>query len=98
MQIEELESILKKNSSNSSKPPSSDGLKKKIKNNREKSNRKPGAQMGYKGNGWSPLKEVDEEILCSVNLRCECGEDMSNEKVISHYHNLWRARAVFSHE
>jgi transposase len=43
LRISELESILRKNSSNSSKPPSSDGLKKKIKNNRQKSNRKPGA-------------------------------------------------------
>jgi transposase len=82
LRISELESILKKNSSNSSKPPSSDGLKKKIKNNRQKSNRKPGAQMGHKGNGLSPLEEVDEKILCLVKSRCECGEDMSRKKVV----------------
>ena len=40
--VVELESQLNKNSSNSSKPPSSDGLKKAIKNSREKSNRKQG--------------------------------------------------------
>ena len=80
--IEELESLLKKNSSNSSKPPSSDGLKKKIKNNRQKSNRKPGAQPGHKGNGLRPLEKVDEEILCPVNLSCECGEDMSRKKAV----------------
>lgn len=80
--IEELESLLKKNSSNSSKPPSSDGLKKKIKNNRQKSNRKVGAQPGHKGNGLSPMEKVDEEILCPVNSPCECGEEMSKKKVI----------------
>ena len=80
--IEELEFLLKKNSSNSSKPPSSDGLKKKIKNNRQKSNRKAGAQPGHKGKGLSPMEKVDEEILCPVNLSCECGEDMSRKKIV----------------
>ena len=80
--IEELEALLKKNSSNSSKPPSSDGLKKKIKNNRQKSNRKAGAQPGHKGKGLSPMEKVDEEILCPVNSSCECGEDMSRKKVV----------------
>lgn len=80
--IEELESLLKKNSRNSSKPPSSDGLKKKIKNNRQKSNRKAGAQPGHTGNGLSPMEKVDEEIFCPVNSRCECGEEMSKKKVV----------------
>lgn len=55
--VAELEGQLKKNSHNSSKPPSSDGLKKKpanaIKNSRERSGRKPG---GQKGHGGSTLK------------------------------------------
>lgn len=79
--IEVLESLLKKNSSNSSKPPSSDGLKKKIKNNREKSTRKPGAQPGHKGAGLSLMEKVDEEILCPAPQVCECGEDMSEQAV-----------------
>lgn len=80
--ITELEAIIKKNSSNSSKPPSSDGLKKKIKNNRGQSNRKQGAQAGHAGKGLSVIEQIDEKIVCAVTGRCECGSDMSNKEVI----------------
>ena len=80
--VEELEMLLRKNSNNSSKPPSSDGLKRTIKNNREKSNRKPGAQNGHQGSGLSPFTEVDKEIECKVEGQCNCGSDLSKEKTI----------------
>lgn len=80
--IEQLEAILKKNSSNSSKPPSSDGLKKKIKNNRDRSTRNQGAQPGHPGKGLSVIEEVDQQIVCAVTERCACGSDMSSRKVI----------------
>lgn len=44
-----LKAKLEKNSSNSSKPPSTDGLTKKIPNNREKSEKKAGGQCGHEG-------------------------------------------------
>src|SRR5271165_1494142 len=49
--IAELERRLGLNSSNSGKPPSSDGLKKpaRVRSLREKSERKPGGQMGHEG-------------------------------------------------
>jgi transposase len=49
--IAELERRLGLNSSNSGKPPSSDGLKKpaRVRSLREKSNRTPGGQKGHKG-------------------------------------------------
>ena len=49
--IKELREQLNKNSGNSSKPPSSDGLKKKpaTKSLRGKSGKKPGGQNGHKG-------------------------------------------------
>lgn len=47
--IKELEHQVKRDSSNSHKPPSSDSFRKPIQNNREKSNKKQGAQPGHKG-------------------------------------------------
>ena len=49
--ITELERRLELNSSNSGKPPSSDGLKKpvRVKSLRERSGNRPGGQNGHKG-------------------------------------------------
>ena len=49
--IAELERRLGLNSSNSGKPPSSDGLKKpsRVSSLRERSGKKPGGQKGHKG-------------------------------------------------
>src|SRR5665647_1377069 len=56
--IHELEARLAKNSSNSSKPPGSDGLRKPIKptSERGKSGKKPGGQKGRIG---KTLEQVD---------------------------------------
>lgn len=62
--IKELRERLNKNSGNSSKPPSSDGLKKKpvTKSLRRKSGKKPGGQNGHKGKYLSVVSEPDEII------------------------------------
>lgn len=57
-----LQSEKAKNSGNSSKPPSSDGLRKKTKSLRKKSDRKPGGQSGHKGNTLM-LQENPDEII-----------------------------------
>ena len=53
--IKVLEDRLSQNSGNSSKPPSTDWLKKK-RNLRKKTGRSPGGQKGHKGHN---LKKVD---------------------------------------
>ena len=61
--IDKLEHRLNKNSTNSSKPPSSDGLKKpKPKSRREKGKRKPGGQTGHEGNTLKMVACPDEVI------------------------------------
>jgi len=57
--LEALESKVNKNSSNSSKPPSSDGLAKKTSSLRESSGKAPGGQAGRKG---STLKQAPESV------------------------------------
>ena len=72
--IKELEGQLAKNSRNSSKPPSSDGLKKpkpKPKSLRKKSGRKPGGQKGHQGKTLSMVEKPDHTITHTVD-QCQC--------------------------
>jgi transposase len=47
--VQELEARLAKDSHNSSKPPASDGLARKTKSLRKRSGKKPGGQLGHRG-------------------------------------------------
>jgi transposase len=67
--VHELEARLSKNSSNSSKPPGSDGLKKKTKSLRDKSGKKPGAQQGHVGKG---LAQVSTPNLIVIHAPINC--------------------------
>jgi hypothetical protein len=60
-EILRLKSQLEKNSSNSSKPPSSDGLKP-VANSREPSVRRQGGQKGHKGHGIKLPENLDELV------------------------------------
>jgi len=60
-EIMRLKSQLNKDSSNSSKPPGSNGFKK-IPNNREKSNKEQGGQHGHKGNRLNIPENLDELV------------------------------------
>ena len=62
MEISRLKSQIDKDSSNSSKPPSSDGFKK-IPNSREKSERKSGGQPHHKGHRISIPKDLEEQVF-----------------------------------
>ena len=74
--IKELEGQLSKNSSNSHKPPSSDGLKRTIQNNRTKSDRKPGGQSGHHGTTLPMVENPDKIIEHKVETCDHCGIDL----------------------
>lgn len=89
---------LKKDSSNSCKPSSTDGYKKVIQNNRVKSGRKPGREKGHKKSSPELSTNPDEVIRVSKVATCKCGcktvekEDITRELVsmkvityITHY-------------
>lgn len=78
--IAHLEEKLKTNSSNSSKPPSTDPFRKtksrkKFHGPGKNKRLKQGAQPGHKGNGRKlvPSTEVKSTIVCLPNTSCECG-------------------------
>lgn len=74
--VHELEARLSKNSSNSSKPPGSDGLNKTPKNTRDKSDKKPGAQQGHVGKGLSQMATPDV-IIVHTQAKCQgCGLEL----------------------
>src|SRR4029077_6599474 len=78
-QIAELERRLGLNSSNSGKPPSSDGLRKpaRVCSFPERSGKKPGGQKGHKGETLRQVTDPDDVVnhyppACSV---CGVGLD-----------------------
>jgi hypothetical protein len=60
-EIQRLKAQINKDSSNSSKPPSSNGFKK-VPNNREGSERKTGGQPGHKGHALTIPKNLEELV------------------------------------
>ena len=80
-EIAELKEKLNKNSNNSAKPPSSDGLSKaKPRSLRTSSGKKPGAQKGHEGKGLTLIGEIQSAIVHSPQ-QCEnckfCGQCIS---------------------
>ena len=75
--IIELENQLKQNSSNSGKPPSSDGYTKPIpKSQRKKSGKKSGGQRGHQGHGTSMADKVTEKKVITPEVCPCCGESL----------------------
>ena len=87
-QRDKFKAMLNKNSTNSSKPPSSDGFRKaKAKSSRRKSGKKPGGQLGHSGrtielfaNPTVVIEKKPEEI-------CSCGATV-------HVHDQYIAKQV----
>lgn len=85
--IAELERRMGLNSENSSKPPSSDGLKRKThrtKSLRGQSKRKTGGQKGHRGQTLKQVVEPDAVVNHSAPpICCKCGCNVSKLEVIS---------------
>jgi|SRR6266436_3340309 uncharacterized coiled-coil protein SlyX len=75
--VRDLEARLAKDSHNSSKPPSSDGLRRKPKSLRTSSGKKPGGQLGHRGETLHLVSAPDLVVEhrpptcahCQVSLR-----------------------------
>jgi transposase len=82
--IAELEQRLNKNSSNSSKPPSSDGLKRKPKSLRPtNTGRKPGGQPGHPGHTLQQSPAPDLTEVITPDSCPYCSGDLRGEAVVS---------------
>nr|QNO44625.1 hypothetical protein ALDOFIIM_00004 [Methanosarcinales archaeon ANME-2c ERB4]QNO44934.1 hypothetical protein DMHHAFJO_00005 [Methanosarcinales archaeon ANME-2c ERB4]QNO46297.1 hypothetical protein FKGNILIC_00004 [Methanosarcinales archaeon ANME-2c ERB4] len=80
--IQELQTMqdqLNKNSKNSSKPPSSDGLRKpRTKSQRKRGNKKNGGQEGHVGHTLEPVEEPDHIELHEVEQCDLCGATLAD--------------------
>src|SRR5215813_7288874 len=61
--VRELEGRLAKDSQNSGKPPSSDGLARKTKSLRKRSGKKPGGQSGHRGRHLPLVAQPDTIVV-----------------------------------
>jgi transposase len=78
--IQALEDQLAKDSHNSSKPPSSDGLKRKPKSLRHKSGKKSGGQKGHTGYRLEKVAEPKYVKVHEVKQCRQCAADLGEVK------------------
>ena len=84
-QVEELRRRLDKDSSTSSRPPSSDSPYKKKPQDRslrQRSGRKPGRQPGAQSSTLKQSPDPDERVFCGPSACGCCGHDLSGEPVL----------------
>jgi len=79
--IQVLEDQIAKNSGNSGKPPSSDGLGRKPKSLRPKGKRPSGGQKGHKGTTLVQVSKPDHTIVHKLHICPECATDLETVAV-----------------
>jgi transposase len=83
-EIAELKRQLGQNSSNSSRPPSADGLAKpQPKSLRRKSGKRPGGQTGHEGRTLSQMDSPDETLVHEPATCAGCGAGLASAPVAS---------------
>jgi transposase len=81
--LDKLEAMLLKNSSNSSKPPSSDGFKRKPKSRRVNGRASPGGQKGHPGSTLKRVAVADEVQVHAPPARCDgCGSKLDMRQAV----------------
>jgi transposase len=78
-QINSLREQLNKDSHNSSKPPSTDGFKKKIKSLRQSSGKKPGGQPGHVGHTLEMVENPDDITVYKIDNCEKCQYSFDSE-------------------
>ena len=78
--IKALEEKNSKDSHNSDKPPSSDGLHRRIHSRRESSGKKPGGQQGHEGTTLSMVEHPQQVMIHEVKICQGCGKSLQQQK------------------
>jgi transposase len=81
-QVQTLQARLAKDSHNSSKPPSSDGLARKTKSLRKKSGRKPGGQLGHRGETLHLVATPDAVVEHRPAVCAHCQTPLEGEPAL----------------
>jgi len=85
LEVKDLRGKLAKNSKNSSKPPSSDGLKKpQPKSLRKPSGKKPGGQPGHAGTRLEMVEQPDHIVSHRVEECRQCGCSLESVDAVDH--------------
>lgn len=80
--VQDLEARLAKDSHNSGKPPSSDGLRRKTKSLRQKSSKKPGGQLGHRGETLHLVATPDEVVEHRPAACAQCQTPLADGAVV----------------
>lgn len=82
--VAELERQLRTDSHNSSKPPSTDGMGRKVVQTRKPTGRKPGGQKGHEGTTLRLTENPDHVVVHGVGKCLRCGKPLGQEALVGH--------------